>query len=147
MVYFDTSALLALFVPDVWSTNAREIGAKLRHAIQLTDLGEIELMTRIHRALGENRLKATEHFHVLRQFEQDVADGIIVRKRLNPQAHIDESLRLARSYAPKLAIRSLDILHVASAKLLGCRSFASFDRRQRQLASAVRIKLLPTTLT
>jgi len=147
MVYFDTSALLALLVPDLWSTKAREIGSKLRHAIQLTDLGEIELMTRIHRALGEKKLGVMEHFQVLRQFEQDVADGIIVRKRLNTQAHVNEALRMARSCAPKLAVRSLDILHVSAARLLGCRSFASFDHRQRQLAAAVRLKLLPTTLT
>ena len=49
-------------------------------------------------------------------------------------------------YASKYLTRALDVLHVASALLLKTTEFASFDLRQRNLASAVGLKLLPVRL-
>jgi hypothetical protein len=37
----------------------------------------------------------------------------------------------------------LDILHVATAMVLGVRDFASFDGRQRQLAKRAGLRVLP----
>ena len=48
-----------------------------------------------------------------------------------------EAERLSVLHSEKLGTRSLDILHVAAALVLGMPGFLSFDRRQSRLAKAV----------
>jgi predicted nucleic acid-binding protein len=146
VIYCDSSLVVALFVPDVWAASARSLAAKFTDPIPLIPFGEVELVTRVHRAIGEKRLTGLEHASVLRQIDEDIADGIIVRKTPAAREHLEEALRLARRHAPVLAVRSLDILHVAAARLFKARKFASFDRRQRELAAAAGLRLLPADL-
>jgi predicted nucleic acid-binding protein len=146
MVYCDSSFLVALNVPDVWTPTARELVADFCEPIPLIPLGEVELVTRIHRALGEKRLNATEHTFVLRHIEEDISDGVFVRRLPNSNDYLSEALRLSKKYAPSLNVRSLDILHVAAARVLRYKTFASFDKRQRDLASASGMRLLPIAI-
>jgi hypothetical protein len=55
----------------------------------------------------------------------------------------EKTRRLSKKYTPALACRSLDILHVVSALVMGAKEFASFDLRQRKLAETVGFLLLP----
>ena len=47
-----------------------------------------------------------------------------------------ETERLSVCYSERLGTRSLDILHVAMAIVLGSKRFFSFDQRQLKLAKA-----------
>lgn len=47
-----------------------------------------------------------------------------------------EAERLSAQHSERLGTRSLDILHVAFAVVLGAREFLSFDQRQAALAAA-----------
>jgi predicted nucleic acid-binding protein len=47
---------------------------------------------------------------------------------------------LARRYAPKLGMRTVDTLHVACALELKAKQFWTFDERQAKLAKAVGLK-------
>ena len=147
MIYCDSSLVLALFVPDTWSVQAKKLAAQFMDPIPLVPIGEVELLTRVHRGVGENRLSPSEHAAVLRQIETDIADGLLVRKNLPVREHREEALGLAKRHAPVLPVRSLDILHVAAARVLKLRTFASFDRRQRDLAKAAGLRLLPASLS
>lgn len=146
MIYCDSSLIVALFVPDAWTEQAKSLAGKFTDPIPLVPFGEVELSTRVHRAIGEKRLSTAEHASVLRQIEEDIADGIIVRKTPPARENLEEALRLSRKHAPALAVRSFDILHVAAARLFKARKFASFDRRQRELAAAAGLRLLPADL-
>lgn len=147
MIYCDSSFLVALFVKgDVFAPMGSALAATFSAPIPLIPLGEVELMTRVHRGLGDKTLDAVQHVAVLRQIEEDIADGILVRKTPAARDHLEEALRLARRHAPVLAVRSLDILHVAAARLFKSKTFASFDRRQRDLAAAAGLRLLPVKL-
>lgn len=137
---------MALNVPDAWTPAARAMASGYRDPMPLVPVGEIELFTRIHRSLGERRINVAEHSAVLRQIGEDLSDGILVRKNPVPQALLGEALRLASKHAPVMNIRSLDTLHVAAARVLGYASFASFDKRQRELASAAGLRVLPAKL-
>ena len=147
MVYCDSSFLVALSVPDAFTGKARRMAAGFSDPIPLVLIGELELFHRVHSAVGENRLSVKEHFSVIRQIEEDLADGILVRKNLHPREHLNEALRLSRKFASKLPCRSLDILHVAAALQMKYEHFASFDRRQRELASTAGLRLLPVKLS
>jgi predicted nucleic acid-binding protein len=49
---------------------------------------------------------------------------------------------MSLTHASATGARSLDVLHVAIAKLLGLQHFASFDTRQRALAALVGLTIV-----
>ncbi|PYS09059.1 MAG: hypothetical protein DMG17_27765 [Acidobacteria bacterium] len=51
--------------------------------------------------------------------------------------------RLSEQHSAAYGTRSLDIIHVATAKLSRIEEFVSFDSRQRDLASAIGLKVGP----
>jgi predicted nucleic acid-binding protein len=55
----------------------------------------------------------------------------------------EKALALARRHSSKLGTKTLDLLHVASAIHLKPDVFYSFDKRQRKLAKAERLRTLP----
>jgi predicted nucleic acid-binding protein len=52
-----------------------------------------------------------------------------------------EAERLSASHSEKLGTRSLDVLHVAAAVVLGAKEFHTFDTRQAKLAKAAGLKV------
>lgn len=58
-----------------------------------------------------------------------------------PEQAFDRSAELARQYAPKLGVRTLDSLHVACALELKAARFWTFDERQAKLAKAVGLRI------
>jgi predicted nucleic acid-binding protein len=144
MIYCDTSFLVALSIRgELFTPTAFRLASSFQDPIPLVAIAEIEWKTRIHRGLGDHSLTAAQHSALLRQIEQDVADGVLVRRSLSSGDLLERSLKLSGRHAARIPVRSLDILHVAAAQLLGCKKFASFDKRQRELAAAEKIPLLP----
>lgn len=50
---------------------------------------------------------------------------------------------VSHAHTVKLNVRTLDVLHVAAARVLGATEFLSFDNRQRVLAKAVGLQVGP----
>jgi predicted nucleic acid-binding protein len=57
-----------------------------------------------------------------------------------PDSVFDVCAQLARRYAARLGLRTLDTLHVASALELKAQRFWTFDERQKKLARAAGLK-------
>jgi len=57
-----------------------------------------------------------------------------------PENALEHCAELARRYASKLGIRTLDTLHVACALELKAIRFWTFDERQAKLARALGLK-------
>jgi len=74
-----------------------------------------------------------------RQLEDDRTDGPWLEVGL-PDRALDLCADLARRYGPKLAVRTLDSLHVACALELKAERFWTFDERQAKLAKAEGLK-------
>ncbi len=148
MIYCDSSFLASLYIPtDAFNPVARKVASKFVTPIPYTLLNELELINTLRRGLGDHSLDQTSHDAILRTINTDEADGLLKRTPLNQIALYEKALELSRKHTPTLACRSLDILHVASALILGSRTFASFDLRQRKLAKATKLALLPFALT
>ncbi len=73
------------------------------------------------------------------QFLSDEASGLY-RKSSLPEGAFEVCADLARKYAPALAMRTLDSLHVACALELKADRFWTFDERQAKLAKARGLK-------
>jgi len=69
-------------------------------------------------------------------FDADLTNGRLLRTAIKWPAVFRATLRLSEQHAATTGTRSLDILHIASAKALRMKEIATFDLRQRALAAA-----------
>ena len=147
MTYCDSSFLASLYVTsDVFNPQARKEASKFTRAIPYTLLNELELLNALRRGLGDGSLDQSAHDAVIRDIDADEADVLLKRADLNQIKLYEKARELSKKHTPALACRSLDILHVASAVVLGAKKFASFDHRQRKLAAAIGLPLVPLTV-
>ena len=102
---------------------------------------ELEVLTVLRRTLRPAaRKKASSAIDAAR------SDGILVPCAPEAETYSRRALELSKRHATKIQCRTLDILHVALALETETPYFVSLDRRPRQLAAAVRLKVLPTDL-
>jgi predicted nucleic acid-binding protein len=71
----------------------------------------------------------------------DLDEGRLVLVDLPWRKAFGDAAELSAAHTPRLGTRTLDVLHVASAKLLGSRAFVTYDDRQALLAKAVGLRV------
>ena len=86
--------------------------------------------------------RATICVAAIEALDDDFVQGRYVVADVLWRATLKRAGDLSRQYTRRLGCRSLDILHVASALELQCRSFLTFDVRQQQLARAVKLRMI-----
>ncbi len=138
--YPDTSFLASLYLRDSNTPSALAVAKRLRPVFMLSPLHELELNNAIELAVFRKAITPTQAVAARRDFEQDVAHWT-----LNPLP-IDlfaRAVTLSRRHTARHGTRSLDILHVATALALGAETFLTFDGRQRWLAKAEGLRIIP----
>lgn len=70
----------------------------------------------------------------------DLASDILTLASPSLTTITSEAERLSAQFSATLGTRTLDILHVAAALVLGTPEFLTFDRRQQALAAAAGLK-------
>jgi predicted nucleic acid-binding protein len=106
----------------------------------LTALQRAEFTNAVAQHVFRRVITEFEAQAVYSQFEGDRASGFWSEVEL-PKNTFELCIDLARRYTPQLGIRTLDILHVASALELKASQFWTFDDRQAKLAKAVGLKV------
>ena len=149
LVYCDTSFLVSLLVAgDLNHAAARKVAAKFTEAIPYTLWCELEFTHTMRRAEVLRQISMAGHDAIMRRMADDEAQGFLMRPALNHALNHAKARELSKRHTAAIpALRSADIFHVASALLLGSGAFASFDRRQRELADAEGLTLLPARLS
>ena len=107
---------------------------RLQLPIMVTSLGELELENAIQLRIFRNQIASLER-RPLALFHADV-DARVVTLHPFSEAIYAEARRLTARWTSRLGSRTLDILHVAAAIVLGADSFHTFDDRQKKLAKA-----------
>ena len=147
MIFVDTSFLVSLYLPnDQFSSLARNLAASFEEPLAYPLLTELELTNAIWRSVGEARISSAVAINLFREVRRDLVDGFLEQCGLNAVAHYGKAIELSQEYASRHLTRALDVLHVAAACLLETTEFASFDARQRKLATSVGLALLPLSL-
>jgi predicted nucleic acid-binding protein len=138
--YADTSFLVSLYLPDAHSP-AAWAAMKSRPSLLLTPIHELELVNAIQLAVFRRLIRRTQSKSVLENFEQDRSSVFTLTPM--PIESYSRAEQLARRHTSTLGTRSLDILQVATALVLKPDVFFTFDDRQRRLAKAERLRVLP----
>jgi len=141
--YADTSFLLSLYREQDASGRAAELMAGMAEPLPLTPLEFLELRTGLNLAVFRREISATTRDAAWAHVLQDIRDGVLVRTSPSPTDVFERAGELSDKHAAAIGARTLDILHVASALVLGARELLSFDQRQRALAEKCGLKVKP----
>ena len=141
--YADTGLLLSLYLSETTSAAAVAVVRTGNEPLPLSPLNFLELRNGLNLALYRQRITAAERAAAWSKVQADIGGGLLVQ---TPVAAADlhaKAAELSDRHAATLGTRTLDILHVAAALLLGAREFLSFDEKQRRMAAAEGLKVRP----
>lgn len=133
-IYADTSFFVSVYLPDRYSAEA-ERRLALKPQVWLTPLNVAEWTHAISQHVFRKEISQREAGQAQAELERDRANGVWLEVDL-PESVWQSCAMLARKHGPKLGMRTLDSLHVASALELGSKAFWTFDERQAKLAVA-----------
>lgn len=137
--YFDSSALVACYIPETRSASARQ-AVTAETGVLFTPLHQLEVRNTFRLLVGWKRVDPADSAAILRQLDGDLAAGRLAPTPLDLYAVFERAEGLSAKYTRQLLSRSLDVLHVAAALELGCTRFVSFDARQVKLAAAAGLR-------
>lgn len=142
--YIDSSALVAVYVPERFSDAARSAVQAAGH-VPFTALHRLEVANAFALLAGRKLLTKDEHRAVLAHLSDDLHHQRLVPVSLDLEQVFSAAAELSRRHTVTFLTRSLDILHVATAHLALCTTFVSADDRQLKLARASGLKTLDIT--
>jgi hypothetical protein len=132
--YADTSLLFSLYSTDANSPRADAWRLANPDPLPFTAFHRLELRNALHLAVFQKRLTPIETQSAWQEVENDIAAGLlVVRGGLWHRVLVDAE-SYATDHTSTIGCRTLDILHVAAAKLIGAAGFCTFDTRQSNLA-------------
>jgi predicted nucleic acid-binding protein len=142
--YFDSSALVAIYVTEVFSTRARREARSVRQ-IPFTPLHDLEVRNALQVIHGGGLITTSELQTLSSHLDEDLASHRLAVVRLDLFTVFERALDVSIAHAARLLVRSLDILHVVSALELRCTRLVSGDDRQLALARALGLQPIDIT--
>jgi predicted nucleic acid-binding protein len=139
--YVDPSALRRAYVHDERSRAFCAWRARLGGALPLTRHGRGELVNSICLAVFRRNITGTVGDGAIADLAADLAQGRLSLVDAPWRQTLDRAADLSQEHTPRLGTRTLDVLHVASALVLGCRAFVTYDIRQAALAKTVGLRV------
>ena len=138
-IYADSSFLAGLYLDvDAHSHKARMYMVKHPVALLFTPFNRIELRSALRQRGARGECPAMVVKEALRQIDLDMKEGFLVHAPVELGAVIRKADELSDRHPLN---RTLDLIHVASAMVLGSKTFLTFDERQAVLAKAGGLKV------
>jgi predicted nucleic acid-binding protein len=141
--YLDTGLVLKLVVEEPLSRRVQAWLERKRVPVPYTRLVELELENTLCAKLFRKEITAQEHKGARKLVQDLLKEGMFFRPKLSLEEVFLEALEGMTEATVKTGCRTLDLLHVVSAGMLGCSEFVTSDKRQ---AEAARVCGLKTTL-
>jgi predicted nucleic acid-binding protein len=141
-VYVDPSALRSMYVHDDRSQGFCRWRQRLSGALPLTRFGRSEVVNSVQLGVHRKLLTLDDAHSALADLDDDIDAGRLMLVDSLWRRTLDLATELSIRHTAKLGTRTLDVLHVATAKVLGTTHFASYDERQLALAKASGLKVL-----
>jgi predicted nucleic acid-binding protein len=132
--FFDTGVALKLVVAEPLSAKVLAFVKKRRLVIPTTRLIELEMETAMIALAFRQAITSGELHSAKSLIAAMTSQGKFIPTGLSLDEIAMESLRLSPRIALKTGCRTLDLMHIATALLLGCQEFVSTDQRQLKAA-------------
>lgn len=140
-VYADTGFLCSLHAPDAHTPRVLKWMQRHHDSLAFTGLHRLEFRNALRLRVFRREISPAQRELAMQALLSDLVAGVLAAAELPWTEVLMEAERLSAAHSESLGTRSLDILHVASALVLGARDFLTFDTRQRALAAAAGLRL------
>jgi hypothetical protein len=141
--YFDSAIIVKLYVQEATSPDAILLVGGYAAPYLLTYWQALEVKNAIRLKAFRGEITPAEMSQSIAAFEQDIADGRWHRPTYTTAAIEQKTEELSASHSATLGCRTLDIIHVAAAQVIGVKEFITFDGRQGALAKQVGLTVRP----
>lgn len=141
--YADTGFIVSLYKEQTTSAEANTAIRNLEAPVLLSDLSVLEFRNALNLAVFRKEIPTDSYDRVLLRFKADLEAGLFQVLPVPSSRLYAESARLSDAHSTTLGTRTLDLMHVVSALILGAGKFLSFDSRQRAAAKAEGLEVLP----
>ncbi len=143
-VYADTGFVVSLYKAENTSPAAAAAMSRLQETVWLSPLGELELHNAFQLSIFRSEIDISAAILKKQLFAEDLAKGVFAILPVPATALYPKAIELAERHSATLGTRSLDLMHVAAALILGADLFLSFDERQRKAAEAEGLTVRPS---
>jgi predicted nucleic acid-binding protein len=142
-LYADTSLLISYYINDSNSARAQSLIHATTGPLPFTGLHRLEMRNAL--ALGAFRhvLTPAQISAAWADVERDLRAGRLLPQPINWMPVFRAAAQWAALHCPTVGCRSLDVLHVATAKKLNAVDFLTFDTRQKALAHVLGLTVQP----
>ncbi len=132
--YADTGFLVSLHSWDANTGTAKQRMRRHGSPFVWTWLHAMAFRNVIRLQVFRNQISANYLNDILRNQSQGLESGVYFFSQPCFEEVRSEVERLSAAYTQRLGARTLDVLHVAQAIVLGIREFLTFDSRQANVA-------------
>jgi len=145
MAYWDTSALLKLYVAEADSPYFLGLAARTAEPVISAAIATAEVLCVLHRKEYSRSLKPGTAKRVYRKFVSDQNAGRVLMIPFGRDVELEAEriVRLAYAQPQAILVRSLDLIHVSTALSAGATRFVATDARLRSAAALAGLRLLP----
>ena len=141
--YFDSAIIVKLYVQEATSPDAIRLVGGYAAPYPLTPWQALEVKNAIRLKAFRGEITSAEMSQSIAAFEQDITTGRWQRPTYTAAAVEQKTEELSASHSATLGCRTLDIIHVAAALIIGAKEFVTFDGRQAALAKQVGLTVKP----
>ena len=139
--YADTEFLCSLYAPDAHTARAVKRMKRQRLPLAWTWIHQLELRNALRLRVFRGEIVAGQRDASLNALLADLSGGVLAVATPPLAETMTEAERLSALHSEELGTRTLDILHVAAALVLGVTELLTFDARQAALAKAVSLNV------
>jgi len=138
VIYFDSAYVAKFYLSESDSARVRSL-AEAEGQVCCSALGRVEVAQVFHRKLREGQATRAESLALFEQFDADCANELWTWLPLTAEL-IDAASAAFRRLAPRLALRTADAIHLASAQAHGLKAVYTNDARMLGAAEAFRLR-------
>jgi predicted nucleic acid-binding protein len=145
MDYWDTSALVKLYAREADSEHFLHLLETAIRPMYASAIADVEVLCALHRKERFQDIAPGSSLRLYERFLSDCATGRIVRVPYGADvaSRAEEVVRAAFKRSRPVVIRSLDVIHIASALTIKANRVVATDSRLREVASLNSLALVP----
>ena len=141
MIYLDTSALIKLYLIEMGSREVNDLIMAQDEPLPIWELQEAEFVNAMRLKVFWGDIAEKQADRQIEIFQERKSGGFYYFPELDRTQFLPKFYQICR-HSQELGCRTLDVLHVVCASLIGADRFVSYDTRQCQLAEKVALAVL-----